>query len=171
MNPNLPRTNVNSGLIDSVQMIVNIFDPYAFDSLIPLCQEKQVAVLARCVLDQGGLSGFLTPDTQFEAGDLREKLFTEDVREEYIRRVDALRDYVPEYAPSLTALAIKFVLAHPGVTLALISMHIREFADENIAVLRQEPLPESVFKEIRRHHRWLKNLYTPLYWSDGIYQD
>lgn len=161
---------VNSGLIDSIQTIVNIFDPYAFDSLIPLCQEKNVAVLARCVLDQGGLSGFLTADTHFEEGDLRKVLFSEEIREEYIAKVNALRQYIPTYASSLTSLAIKFALAHSGVTSALISMHIEKFANENIAVLDEPPLPESVFEEIRRHHRWLKNLFNKVYWLDGIYQ-
>lgn len=162
---------VNSGLIDSVQTIVNIFDPYAFDSLIPLCQEKDITVLARCVLDQGGLSGFLTPDMKFEEGDLRKELFSEDIRKEYIERVNALRQYVPTYASNLTALAIKFVLAHPGVTSALISMHIEKYANENIAVLEEDSLPQEIFQEIRMQHRWLKNLFNKVYWSDGIYQE
>lgn len=161
----------NSGLIDSIQTIVNIFDPYAFDSLIPLCQEKKVAVLARCVLDQGGLSGILTPTTYFEEGDLRKVLFSDEVREEYIERVNALKRYIPAYASNFTALAIKYVLAHPGVTAALISMHIEKFANENIAVLQEPPLPEPVFEEIRRYHRWSKNLFNKVYWSDGIYQE
>lgn len=159
----------NSGLVDSIQTIINIFDPLAFDSLIPLCLEKEIAVLARCVLDQGGLTGFLTPKIEFEEGDLRETLFPEKIREEYIARVDRLRRYIPEYATSLTALAIKFVLAHPGVTTALISMHIEKYAQENIEVLNEPPLPQTVFEEIRRHHRWLKNLFNDVYWSEGIY--
>ncbi|MFD2101270.1 MULTISPECIES: aldo/keto reductase [Flavobacteriaceae] len=159
----------NSGLIDSIQTIVNVFDPLAFDSLIPLCQKKNIAVLARCVLDQGGLSGFLTQSTKFEEGDLRKTLFSERIREEYIARVDALKQYIPLHASSLTSLAIKFVLAHPGVTSALISMHIEKFANENIAVLDEPPLPDSVFQEIRTHHRWYKNLFNEVYWSDGIY--
>lgn len=161
----------NSGLIDSIQTIVNIFDPYAFDSLVPLCQEKDIAVLARCVMDQGGLSGFLTSGTHFEDGDLRKVLFSEEIREEYIKRVNALKQYIPEYASNLTSLAIKFVLAHPGVTSALISMHIEKFANENIAVLDEPSLPGPIFEEIRMHHRWLKNLFNKVYWSDGIYQE
>jgi aryl-alcohol dehydrogenase-like predicted oxidoreductase len=161
----------NSGLIDSVQTIVNIFDPLAFDSLIPICQEKKVAVLARCVLDQGGLSGFLTPETNFEEGDLRKTLFSDDIREEYMERVDELRKFIPLYASNLTALALKFVLAHPGVTSALVSMHVQKFADENIAVLSEPPLPQAIFEEMRMHHRWLKNLFNNVYWSDGIYQE
>lgn len=66
---------VNSGLIQSVQTIINIFDPLAFDSLVPACQENKVFVIARCVLDEGGLTGTLNRDTTFEEGDFREKYF------------------------------------------------------------------------------------------------
>ncbi|HSJ66093.1 MAG TPA: aldo/keto reductase [Anditalea sp.] len=159
----------NSGLIDSIQTIVNIFDPQAFDSLIPVCQENNVAVLARCVLDQGGLSGFLSEYTYFDEDDLRKKLFPQDIRREYISRVNALRKYIPLFASSLTSLAIKFVLSHPGVTSALISMHIEKFANENIAVLDEPSLPKDIFDEISIHHRWVKNLFNNVYWSDGIY--
>ena len=162
---------VNSGMIDSVQTVVNIFDPLAFDSLIPLCQEKNIAVLARCILDHGGLSGFLTPNMKFDNGDLRKSLFTREVRTEYMERVDALKQYIPMYASSLTSLAIKFALSHPGVTSALISMHIEKFANENIAVLDEPPLPKSIFQEIRMHHRWSKNLFNKVYWSNGIYEE
>jgi N-acetylmuramoyl-L-alanine amidase len=38
---------------DSVQTVFNIFDPLPLDCLIPACQEHNVAVIARCVLDEG----------------------------------------------------------------------------------------------------------------------
>ncbi len=80
-------------------------------------------------------------------------------------------EYIPEYASSLNTLSIKYVLAHPGVTSALISMHIEKFANENIGILDEPPLPYNIFEEIRMHHRWLKNLFNKVYWSDGIYQE
>lgn len=157
---------VNSGLIDSIQTIVNIFDPLAFDSLIPACQENNVSVIARCVLDEGGLSGMLKKDTVFEEGDFREKYFTNGPQAEYVARVEKLKRFVPEHADSLAELAIRFVLTHPGVTTACISMHIPQFADQNIKAAERGPLAESVFHEIRCHHRWLHNLYTGFYFPD-----
>lgn len=154
---------VNSGLIDSVQTIINIFDPLAFDSLIPACQKNNVFVIARCVLDEGGLTGMLTPETQFDPGDFRADYFEHGPRSEYIARVDKLRSYIPEHADSLAELAIRYVLTHPGVSTACISMHIPQFADENIKSAAKGPLPQSVFAEIRRQHRWLHNLYGGKY--------
>ncbi|NIB38210.1 aldo/keto reductase [Pseudomaricurvus alkylphenolicus] len=154
---------VRSGLVDSVQTIINIFDPLAFDSLIPICRQQGVAVIARCVLDEGGLTGLLTPDTQFESSDFRDGYFSSGPLPEYLRRVEALRAYIPEYAESLTELAIRYVLSHPGVTTATISMHVTEQAMENIAIADKGALPQQVFDDIRRHHRWLLNLYERKY--------
>jgi methylglyoxal reductase len=56
---------VRSGLIDSVQVILNIFASEPLDVLIPICAENNVAVTARCILDEGGLTGSLTQDAEF----------------------------------------------------------------------------------------------------------
>lgn len=154
---------VKSGAIDSVQTIVNIFDPLAFDSLIPICQSQGVAVIARCVLDEGGLTGFLTPDTTFPEGEFRARYFNRGPIDEYIRRVDALRAYIPEYAGSLAELAIRYVLTHPGVTTATVSMHIAEHAQENIRSAAAGALPDALFDDLRRYHRWLINLWEDTY--------
>jgi aryl-alcohol dehydrogenase-like predicted oxidoreductase len=71
---------------------------------------------------------------------------------------------LPEYADSLADLAIKFVLKHPGVTTALVSMHVPEYANQNIAALDKEPLPDDVFQEIFRYHRWVRNFYDTKFW-------
>lgn len=149
---------VASGLIDSVQTIVNIFDPTALEVLVPLCASHQVAVIARCILDEGGLTGFLTPTMEFGEGDFRRDYFDGTVaRETYLAKVAALQPYVPRHAASLAALAIKFVLKDPGVTTAITSMHIPAFAEANIAALDEPPLSDEVFQQLMTRHRFIKN--------------
>ncbi|GLX67009.1 aldo/keto reductase [Paenibacillus glycanilyticus] len=155
---------VQSGMVDAVQTVFNIFDPLALDCLIPFCQENNVAFIARCIMDEGGLSGFLTEDTKFEDSDYRKSFFDYVPRSMYMERIDRLRQFVPQYADSLAELAIKFVLKHPGVTTALVSMHVPEYADQNIAVLAKDPLPDEVFEEIFRYHRWIRNFYDTKFW-------
>jgi len=154
---------VESGRIDAVQTSVNIFDPFAFDCLVPACQRHRVGVIARCVLDEGGLTGFLRPDTLFPPGDFRHLYFDSMGRDVYLRRVEALRTFVPENASSLAALAIKFVLSHPGVTTAISSMHIPRYADENIAAAGEAPLNAAAYEELRLRHRWTRNFYEAKY--------
>jgi methylglyoxal reductase len=156
---------VKSGVIDAVQTVCNIFDPLAFDCLLPLCERQGIALLARCILDEGGLTGFLTPETKFEDGDYRKSFFAVVPREMYMERVDRLRQYIPQYADNLAELAIKYVLYHPGVTTALVSMHVPQYANQNIAALDKSPLPSFVFDEIFKYHRWIRNFYDNKFWS------
>ncbi|MPY81100.1 MAG: aldo/keto reductase [Actinophytocola sp.] len=149
---------VESGLIDSVQTIINIFDPIALDNLVPACQQNGVAVVARCVLDEGGLTGTLTEDTVFAEDDFRYGYFDDIVpRSVYLEKVDALREYVPRYASSLAALALKFVTQPAGVTTAITSMHVREFCQANIAAVGEPELPAEIHDLLRFKHRFIKN--------------
>jgi len=154
---------VNSGVIDLVQTVFNIFDPLPLDCLLPACEKNGVAFLPRCILDEGGLTGFLRNDTVFEEGDFRKSYFEMVPRNLYIERVERLKKFIPEHAGSLAELAIKFVLHQPGVTTALVSMHVPAFADQNIAAVGKAPLPQAVFDEIRHHHRWVRNFYETKY--------
>jgi len=156
---------IMSGMIDSVQLIFNLFDPTPLDCVLPICQQHNVAVIARCVMDEGGLSGFLTEDTQFEEQDFRKTFFEEVPRRMYIERVNALRQFVPEHAASLAKLALKFVLKHPSVTTAISSMHIEKFAKENIEAADEAELSDDIFYELRTKHRWIRNFYTKKYWA------
>ncbi|WP_395338378.1 aldo/keto reductase [Ningiella sp. W23] len=157
---------VKSGLIDSVQSIVNIFDPLALDSLVPICQENDVAFIARCVLDEGGLSGTLNASARFDANDFRADYFSADVLEEYLKRVEALKRFIPEYASNLAELALRFAISHPGITTATVSMHVLAHANSNIAAAQKGSLPSDVFEEIRRYDRWLHNLYQHKYFPE-----
>jgi aryl-alcohol dehydrogenase-like predicted oxidoreductase len=150
---------VQSGLIDSVQTILNVFANESLDTLIPICEANDVAVIARCILDEGGLTGFLTEDLEFPPGDYRHGYFDWTVpRRAYIAKVDALRPYVPEHAGSLAALAVKFAIHHPGVTTAITSMHVEDYARMNIAAVDEEPLSEELFYTLRTSHRFEVNL-------------
>jgi methylglyoxal reductase len=147
-----------SGAIDSIQTVINIFDPLALENLVPICQKHGVAVIARCILDEGGLTGFLTPETVFEPGDFRYGYFDDTTpREIYIAKVRALESYVPEHASSLAALALKFALWHPGVTTAITSMHEQRYAQTNIAAAAEPRLRADIFKKLMFKHRFIKS--------------
>jgi methylglyoxal reductase len=155
---------VQSGQIDAVQTVFNIFDPLPLDCLLPACAENQVAFIARCVMDEGGLSGFLTEETVFGDEDYRKSYFDYVPRSMYIERVERLKKFIPQYADNLAELAMKYVLKHPAVTTAIVSMHVAAHADQNIAAVDKEPLPDEVFEELRKYHRWVRNFYDTKFW-------
>lgn len=157
---------VQSGLIDSVQTIVNIFDPEGLEVLAPIAAANKVAVIARCILDEGGLTGFLTMDTAFPEGDFRYGYFDQTIeRSWYIHKVDQLRQYVPRYASSLAALAVKFACYQPEVTTAISSMHVENYARMNVAALDEPELPEEIFYRLKTSHRFIKNMSHAAHWE------
>lgn len=150
---------VRSGMIDSVQTIINIFDPLALDSLVPLCQDAGVMVIARCILDEGGLTGAINSTTQFAREAWLYNYFDCLPREIYLERVERLRQFTPAFADSLAELAIRYVLSFPGVSVALCSMHVRDHLIANLQALERGRLPADVLSELRHRHRWIRNFY------------
>jgi methylglyoxal reductase len=71
--------------------------------------------------------------------------------------VKALERYVPDYASSLAALALKFALWHPGVTTAITSMPEQRYARMNIAAASEPRLPAEIFKQLMFKHRFIKS--------------
>jgi aryl-alcohol dehydrogenase-like predicted oxidoreductase len=58
---------VPSGHVDTVQCIYNLF-------LLPACAPHGVGVIVRVPLDEGALTGRITPDTTFPDGDFLDAL-------------------------------------------------------------------------------------------------
>ena len=106
---------LDTGLIDCVQVVYNIFDQDPEDVLFPYCQERGIAVIARVPFDEGSLTGTLTPDTRFPDGDWRNMYFTPAQLEATLPRVDRLKAIVPP-PMTLPELALRFILQHPAVT-------------------------------------------------------
>ena len=150
---------VRSGRIDSVQTVFNIFESIPADCLIPICQENNVAVIAREILDEGGLTGAIARDTVLGEDHSLRTYFDVLGRDVYLAKVDALRQYIPEHAANLPELSIKFATWPEGVTVALSSMHVREHLNQNLAALGKGRLPDSVFQDMLYRHRWSKNFH------------
>src|SRR5438128_1522283 len=82
---------VNSGLIDAVQVIYNIFDQNPEDELFPACEAMDVAVIARVPFDEGTLTGTLTKDSNWPEGDWRNIYFVPDNLIPSVERAEALK--------------------------------------------------------------------------------
>src|SRR5690606_11031112 len=66
---------IETGVVDTVQVIYNIFDQSPEDELFPACQRHQVGVIVRVPFDEDGLPGKITPETTFPPGDFRNEYF------------------------------------------------------------------------------------------------
>ena len=66
---------LETGLIDSVQVIYNIFDQSPEDELLPYCAAHHIGVIVRVPFDEGGLTGKITPATRVPRGRFSRHVF------------------------------------------------------------------------------------------------
>ncbi len=150
---------VATGEIDSVQVIFNIFDQSPAERLLPLCQERGVAVIARVPFDEGGLTGTLTPQSVFARGDWRAAYFRDERLAETVARVARLREFLGPHVPSVSALALKFVLSHPAISTVIPGMRRAAHVEANAAVSDGHLLPPDVLARLKAH-AWPRNFYV-----------
>ncbi len=143
---------VRSGLIDSVQVMYNIFDQSPEDELFPACAAMDVAVIARCPLDQGSLTGTLTLESKWPEGDWRNKNFNPEALKKIVPRADALKPLVPE-GKTLPDVALRFVLSNPAVATVIPGMRKVKNVEGNFRAVSEGPLPAPLYAELRKH-RW-----------------
>src|SRR3989338_2556384 len=155
--PNSGLRLVKSGLIDSVQVIYNIFDQTPEEKLFPVCEFYNVAVIARCPFDEGALAGALTPDTNFELRDWRRSYFRGKRLEETCDRVEKL-EFLIRPDRTLAQTALQFCLAHPAITTVIPSMRTMKHVDENCAASHGKYLSEEELR-LLKHHAWPRNFY------------
>ena len=121
-------------------MIYNIFDQTPERNLFPLCQSENIGVLARVPLDEGALTGNITPATKFPPGDFREFYFKGDRKQQVVEHVNALRRDLGDGA-NLADTALRFCLSHPAVSTVIPGMRTVRHAESNAALSDQGPLP------------------------------
>jgi len=151
---------VRSGLIDSVQVIYNIFDQNPEEDLFPACAEMNVAVIARVPFDEGSLTGTLTKESKWPEGDWRNTYFVPENLIPSVERAEKLKKLVPA-GMTLPEMALRFILSNPNVSTIIAGMRKLSHVNSNIAVSDARPLPEELLSELRRH-RWERK---PTKWS------
>ena len=149
---------VKTGLIDSVQVIYNIFDQTPEKNLFPLTQHMGVGVIARVPLDEGSLTGTITEQTQFDSDDFRTFYFRGDHKQQVVKHVDALQKDLQGIDGSLPEVALRFCLSHPAVTSVIPGMRKVKNAEMNVALSDKGALEPAVIAILRRH-AWDKNFY------------
>jgi aryl-alcohol dehydrogenase-like predicted oxidoreductase len=151
---------VRSGLIDSAQVIYNIFDQNAEDELFPACREMDVAVIARVPFDEGTLTGTLTKESRWPKDDWRSLYFVPENLIPSVERADALKPLVPN-SMTMPEMALRFILNNPTVSTIIPGMRKLKHVESNVAASDAGPLPEELHTRLREH-RWERK---PTEWS------
>jgi len=149
---------VRAGLVDSVQVVYNIFDQNPEQELFPACRESNVAIIARVPFDEGSLTGALAPSSRWPSGDWRNNYFSPENLRETLRRVDALKTLLPT-GMTLPELALRFILSNPDVSTTIPGMRKLKNVEANLTASDLGPLSTDLLALLRAH-RWEREL-TP----------
>ena len=158
--PNNSLQTLQTGLIDAVQVIYNIFDQAPEDKLFPLCRELNIGVIARVPFDEGTLTGTMTKETTFPDGDWRATYFVQENLNSSVDHADALKPLLPE-GMSLPEMALRFILSNPDVATTIPGMRKMRNVVANMSVSDGKGLPDHLLKELK-NHRWDRE---PTQWS------
>jgi aryl-alcohol dehydrogenase-like predicted oxidoreductase len=150
---------VASGLIDTVQVIYNIFDQTPERNLFPAVQKHDVGVIARVPFDEGSLTGAINENSQFEGDEFRAFYFRGDRRRQVVEKVSALQADLEGVGGTLPEVALRFCLSHPAVSTVIPGMRKARNVESNCRVSDAGPLEEAVVTKLRKH-AWNKNFYS-----------
>jgi len=151
---------IDTGLIDAIQVIYNVFDQSPEDELLARARKDDIGIIARVPFDEGGLTGTLRADTAFPADDWRSTYFGPENLLPTVRRADALKEIVPD-GMTLPELTLRFILANPAVSTVIPGMRQTRHVEANLGASDGRALPAELLAELRRH-RWDR---TPTAWS------
>ena len=149
---------VNSGIVDSVQVIYNVFDQSPEDELFPAVEANNVGVIVRVPFDEGSLTGNVKPETEFPDGDWRNSYFGGDRKKQVWERTQAIARELDVPIERLPEMALRYCLSHPAVSTVIPGMRSLRNVDTNVRAAELGPLSAND-REVLRRHRWVRSFY------------
>jgi len=150
---------IESGAVDTVQVIYNVFDQSPDDELLDACRANDVGVIVRVPFDEGSLTGRITAESTFPEGDFRRAYFRDDRLQQVDEHVAAILEDLGISREDLPEVALRFVLSHPAVSTVIPGMRSVRNVERNLAVADGQGLPEEQVRKLRAH-RWERNFYA-----------
>jgi aryl-alcohol dehydrogenase-like predicted oxidoreductase len=147
-----------TGLIDSFQVIFNIFDQKPTERLFPFCKKNNISIIARVPFDEGALTGNIGPHTDFPVGDFRNNYFRGNRKMEVKIRVDNIWNDVKNEVESVAEAALRYIISFDAVTSVIPGMRKEKNLLANIQSVQKGKLAEELLKELKVH-KWHRNFY------------
>ena len=144
---------VESGRIDAVQVVHNIFEQAPEDRLFPAALRNGVGIVARVPFDESALTGKLTKSSTFPPDDFRHRYFSGGRLAETVDRVEALRWLAPDHASSLAEAALRYCLSSEAVSTVIPGIRSEAQAEQNCGASEAGPLGPEALARLKAH-RW-----------------
>ena len=151
---------LKSGVVDSVQVVYNIFDQSPQDRLLDACLENGGGVFVRVALDEGSLTGNIGAGTTFPEGDWRNNYFGGNRRAELQKHLRAIEADLSISTSQLAETALRFVLSHRAVSTVIVGMRSVRNVERNAALADGNGLDAASVAKLQAHC-WDRNWYNP----------
>ena len=149
---------IETGLISTIQFIFNIFHQRPTEKLLPYAKENNIGLIARVPLDEGGLSGQFTEDTQFEEGDFRSQYFTKGRLKELVIRTEKLKGLLGNEAKTIPELNLRYILSFDEISSVIPGMRKSKHVDANVSVSDGRKLSAGLMEQLKSN-AWERNFY------------
>lgn len=150
---------LETGLIDSIQFIFNIFHQEPTQTLFPYARKNNIGLIARVPLDEGGFSGKMTNETVFAEGDFRKNFFGGTRLSELVKRTDTLKTLLNSEAATLPELALRYILSFDEISTTIPGMRRINHVKQNVTVSDGRKLSPTLLQELKKH-AWERNFYS-----------
>jgi aryl-alcohol dehydrogenase-like predicted oxidoreductase len=124
-----------------------------------LAEREEIGIVARCPLDEGALTGKITPETTFPEDDWRCGYFCDDRLDEVHQRAKDLEWLVHGDVESLCEAALRFCLSYPVISATIVGMRRLEHVEANVKASSKGPLPPEDLERLKEHV-WSKNFWV-----------
>ena len=150
---------IETGIVDTVQVIYNVFEQSPEDELLPFCESHGVGVIVRVPFDEGALTGRITPDTEFEEGDFRNEYFRGDRKKEVYERVQDIVSDLGISEDEMAEVALRYILSNSSVSAVIPGMRSVRNVEKNMAVGDGKGLSEDQVEKLKEY-RWVRSFYA-----------
>ena len=150
---------IETGMVDTVQVVYNVFDQSPEDELLAACARHDVGVIVRVPFDEGALTGRIGPGAEFPEGDFRNEYFRDDRLEQVDEHVEAILSDLALEREQLPEVALRYVLSRPEVSTVIPGMRTVRNVERNTAVGDGAGLPPAQAAALKAH-RWDRNFYA-----------
>mgnify|MGYP001193291115 FL=1 len=159
LEPDYGAKGIHTGLIDTCQVVYNIYEQAPEQDLFPLALKENIGIIVKSPLDEGALTGQITPETVFPEGSFQEFYFGGERKQEVYERAKALEFLVHGDVESLAEAALRFCLSNPALSAVIVGMRKPEHTQANVKASDKGLLLQSDLEKLEEH-AWPHNFWV-----------
>lgn len=159
--PDQGVTVAELGLVDSIQVLFNIFEQEPMEQLFPAALKTNTAIIARVPLDSGSLTGTWNGDTikTWAADDKRHQMYAKDGNfEATLKRIKHIKEACAPHYENVAEAALRFALHHEAISITIPGMRNQHEVDLNTIHSDGVSFPKELVSQLREH-AWKHSFY------------